>query len=188
MFKKRKTYEQILDGAIHIERNFLDEDFYNETFERFKKLKYNAYYQPYKNYYGNRFQGSPVHEVFLKDEKFNQIIINKIEHLIECKIKDVLLKVRKVNSEEIAKSKFNNKYGPIHTDVETTLAAILPFFQSASGGTAFFEHLVDQYPDITIGAYPNRLIIFNGNRPHAPCNDLTYDETYKLNIFFNLCS
>ena len=44
----------------------------------------------------------------------------------------------------------------------------------------------DKYPDIQIGAYPNRLIIYNATRFHAACNDFSFKETYKLNIFFNL--
>ena len=181
-----KPFEQILNGSIHIERNFLDNHLFDKIFKEFKKIKYEPFYQPYSNYYGNRFQGYPVNERIIKDKKLNKIIIDKLEKILQCKIKDFHIKIRKMISSEVIKSKHDGPYGPVHRDEKNKMAAVLPFYQSVSGGTAFFENACDRYPDITIGAYPNRLIIFNANRDHAPCNDLTYDETYKLNIFFNV--
>ena len=88
-------------------------------------------------------------------------------------------------TEELLKSKTNTPYGLVHHDSDNQFAAVLPFYQSNSGGTAFFEYQSDKYPDIQIGAYPNRLIIYDAGRFHAACNDFTFKETYKLNIFFN---
>ena len=181
-----RLFEQILNGSIHIERNFLDNDLFDKTFKELQKIDYVPFHQPYENYYGNRFQAYPVNEYIIKDKKFNTIIINKLEKLLQCKVKDVHLKIRKMIASEVIKSKHDGPYGPVHKDEKNKMAAILPFYQSVSGGTAFFENECDRYPDITIGAYPNRLIIFNANRDHAPCNDLTYEESYKLNIFFNV--
>ena len=60
------------------------------------------------------------------------------------------------------------------------LAGVFYFEQSYLGGTAFFENHFDPIPDITIGAYTNRLILYNGNRWHAPCADYTFEERYII--------
>ena len=112
-------------------------------------------------------------------------MLQKMEDLIGCKMKKVGLMVRKMIAEELLKSKTNTPYGIVHQDTVNQFAAILFFHQSSSGGTAFFEYGDDKYPDIQIGAYPNRLIIYSAKRNHAPCNDFTFKETYKLNIFFD---
>ena len=181
---KKKRYEELFNGSIHIERNFLSKNIYEQMFEDIQKLKYDACHQPYSQYFGNRFQGYPVYEAIFN--KYDSILSKEIEKLIECKITDVHSKVRKVIASEVSKSKYDVPYGPVHIDSQTNLAAILPFYHSVSGGTAFFEYQSDKYPDISIGAYPNRVIIFNAKRYHAPCTDLTYEVSYKYNMFFNI--
>lgn len=181
---KKKRYEELFNGSIHIERNFLSKNVYEQMFEDIQKLKYDACHQPYSQYFGNRFQGYPVYEAIFN--KYDSIIFKEIEKLIECKITDAHSKVRKVIASEVSKSKYDVPHGPVHIDSQTNLAAILPFYHSVSGGTAFFEYQSDKYPDISIGAYPNRIIIFNAKRYHAPCTDLTYEVSYKYNMFFNI--
>ena len=179
-----KLYEHILNGSIHIERNFLEPKLYDKMFKEMSKLKYKACYQPSAKYFGNRFQAYPTNEVDHWN-KYKDIVAQKIENLLGCKIKDVKLKFRKMITKELLKSKTNTPYGLIHHDPHNQFAAVLSFYQSNSGGTAFFEYISDKYPDIQIGAYPNRLIIYNAQRHHSPCNDFTFKETYKLNIFFD---
>jgi len=179
-----KLDEHILNGSIHIERNFLENKLYNKMSKEISKLKYKALYQPHATYFGNRFQAYPVNELD-NWNKYKDTVVQKIENLIECKIKNVKLMVRKILAEELLKSKTNTPYGIVHRDSGNQFAAILFFHQSNSGGTAFFEYEYDKYPDIQIGAYPNRLIIYSAKRNHAPCNDFTFKETYKLNIFFD---
>ena len=179
-----KLYEHILNGSIHIQRNFLEPKLYTKMSKEISKLKYNAGYQPGGEYFGNRFQAYPVNEVD-NWNKYKDIVVKKIEDLLECKIKNVHLKLRKIITKELLKSKVNTPYGLVHQDRYHQFAALLPFFQSNSGGTAFFEYQSDKYPDIQIGAYPNRLIIYDASRFHAACNDFSFKETYKLNIFLN---
>ena len=179
-----KLDQHILNGSIHIERNFLENKLYNKISKEISKLKYKAIYQPHAMYFGNRFQAYPVNELD-NWNKYKDILVQKIENLLECKIKNVEIMVRKMLTEELLKSKTNTPYGLIHQDCHNQFAAILFFHQSNSGGTAFFEYDNDKYPDIQIGAYPNRLIIYGAKRNHAPCNDFTFKETYKLNIFFD---
>lgn len=180
-----KLYEHILNGSIHIQRNFLEPKLYDKMLKEIPKLKYKAGYQPGSVYFGNRFQAYPVNEI---DDwnKYKDIVVKKLENLLGCKIKNVHLKLRKMITEELLKSKTNTPYGLVHQDRYNQFASILPFYQSNSGGTAFFENISDKYPDIQIGAYPNRLIIYNAKRNHAACSDFSFKETYKLNIFFNL--
>jgi len=177
-----KPYEQLLNGSIHIERNFFEEELYKKISKEIVKLKYSPGYQPGSYYYGNRFQGYPSHECGWS--KYKKIIVNKIEHLLGCKIKDVSIKVRRTDMDEVARSKFNTTYGLVHSD-PTDFGAILCFNQTSSGGTAFFEYHFDKYPDISIGAFPNRMIIFRGGRNHTAQHDFTFESVYKLLVFFN---
>mgnify|MGYP003659575135 FL=1 len=179
-----KLYEHILKGSIHIERNFVESKLYIKMSKEISKLKYKAMYQPHSGYYGNRFQAYPVNECDPWN-KYKELFVNKIENLLGCKIKNVKIRMRKMITEELLKSKTNTPYGLIHQDPENQFGAVMPFYQSNSGGTAFFEYEFDKYPDIQIGAFPNRLIIYNAKRHHAPCNDFTFKETYKLNILFD---
>jgi len=179
-----KIMNNISNGSIHIERNFLEDKLFNKMSKEISKLKYKAGYQPHDRYFGNRFQAYPVNEAF-NWPQYKDIVVQKMEDLIECKMKKVGLMVRKMIAEELLKSKTNTPYGIVHQDTVNQFAAILFFHQSSSGGTAFFEYEDDKYPDIQIGAYPNRLIIYSAKRNHAPCNDFTFKETYKLNIFFD---
>jgi hypothetical protein len=179
-----KLYEHILDGSIHIQRNFFEKSLYDKMCKEIPKLKYIPGYQPGSMYFGNRFQAWPVNEYTWN--KYRKIIIDKLEKILGCRIQlsQDAIKMRKMITSEILKSKTNTKYALIHHD-HSEFAAVMPFYQSVSGGTAFFEYDVDKYPDIEIGAYPNRLIIYHGKRLHASCQDFTFKNTYKLNIFFN---
>jgi hypothetical protein len=179
-----KLYEHILNGSIHIERNFLENKLYNKMSKEISKLKYKAHYQPSTKYFGNRFQAYPVNELDYWN-KYKDILVKKIENLLECKIENVHIFLRKMITKELLKSKTNTPYGIIHHDPTNQFAGVMPFYQSNSGGTAFFEYEFDKYPDIQIGAYPNRLIIYGAKRTHAACNDFSFKETYKLNIFFD---
>ena len=78
-----KLYEHILNGSIHIERNFLDDKLYNETSKEILKLKYKACYQPSTKYFGNRFQAYPVNE-FDCWNKYKDLLVKKKENLLEC--------------------------------------------------------------------------------------------------------
>ena len=86
--------------------------------------------------------------------------------------------------EEVKRSKVNTVYGTIHKD-STELAAVLYFEQTTSGGTVFFENGIDKYPDISVGAYPNRLILYNAQRWHTAAADFTFKERHVLLIFFD---
>ena len=47
------------------------------------------------------------------------------------------------------------------------------------------EHKSYEKPDIYVSAYPNRLVIYNGNRLHAPAFDYSFKERHSLAFFFN---
>ncbi len=91
---KKKRYEELFNGSIHIERNFLSSKIYNQMFEDIQKLKYDACHQPYSQYFGNRFQGYPVYETIFK--KYDSIQFKVIEKLIECKITNAHSNVKTV--------------------------------------------------------------------------------------------
>ena len=104
-----KLYEHILNGSIHIERNFLETKLYAKMFKEISKLKYKACYQPSAKYFGNRFQAYPTNEVDHWN-KYKDIIVKKIENLLGCKIKNVGLMLRKMITKELLKSKTNSTF------------------------------------------------------------------------------
>ena len=83
-----KLYEHILNGSIHIERNFLEPKLYDKMFKEMSKLKYTARCQPGALYFGNRFQAYPTNEVDHWN-KYRDIVVNNLENLLGCIIKNV---------------------------------------------------------------------------------------------------
>ncbi len=188
-----KKVIHVLNGNIQIEPNFFDDDLYKKIVKKTSSLKTKATYQPQKKTYGNRMQAMPCHEA-----KFNfhrDLIIDKMEKLLDVKVMDYKCYYRKIKTEELKKSQCNSRYGFTHKDTlldeylynatssEYNLAGVLHFEQSYEGGTAFFENYWDHTPDIYISAYPNRLIIYNSNRWHAPAFDYSFKERNSL-VFF----
>ena len=57
-----KIMNNISNGSIHIERNFLEDKLFNKMSKEISKLKYKAGHQPSGRYFGNRFQAYPVNE------------------------------------------------------------------------------------------------------------------------------
>ena len=51
---------------------------------------------------------------------------------------------------------------------------------------AVINVIKDKMADITYGAWPNRLVLYNGFRSHAACHDFTYERRYALLLFFNV--
>ena len=71
-----KLYEHILNGSIHIQRNFLEPKLYTKMSKEISKLKYKAGYQPGGEYFGNRFQAYPTNEI--NDwNKYKDIVVKK---------------------------------------------------------------------------------------------------------------
>ena len=176
--------ESILQGSIYLKPNFLGEVLFKGSINLLNNLEYKATYQPSEVYYGNRFQAYPCYQTTVCEEETK--VYKK--HLQEILQKDFELTViaRKVLSEELLRSKVNGKYGLVHSDPNADIASILYFDQTVSGGTAFFEHEWDKEPDIVVGAYPNRLLMYNAKRPHAPCQDFTFVERKVLAFFIKL--
>jgi len=177
-------YKHLKRGSFHLHPNFLERKLFEKLKSDLPTLQYKAIYQPYGTYYGNRFQAYPCYE--FNFPTYNHIFISKLEAILQKKIdkKSMVCTIRKVVTEELKQSKVNTDYGIVHKD-HTELAAVLYFDQTTSGGTVFFEHAIDKYSDISVGAYPNRLILYNAQRWHAPCADFTFKERYVLLIFFN---
>lgn len=177
-------YNYLLNGSFYLQPGWLDSKLFDQIKEKLPKLKYKALYQPAGIYYGNRFQAYPCYEVNLT--KYNSIFISLFEKILQKRIDKKSFKclVRKSVIEEIKKSKVNTPWGIVHYDPEE-IAAILYFDQTSNGGTAFFENSGDKYPDISIGAYPNRLLMYNAKRWHAIATDFTFKERYILAFFFN---
>jgi hypothetical protein len=170
-------------GGFYIKSDFFDMKDFNYIKENISKLEYIPKYQPHGSYYGNRFQAYPCYEAKNSDY-FNNLFLNKFNQIFNRKPKDLECIIRKILTSELKMSKVNTGMGIVHSDTKS-YATLMYFDQTTSGGTAFFENSWDKYPDITIGAYPNRLVAYNGRRPHAPMQDFSYEERYIIAHFFN---
>ena len=152
-----------------------------------ENLEWRESHQPFKNQYGNRLQAFPCYES--PYDKENDFTINKLEDILQTKICDFKTLARKIVLSEIKQSPQNfGKYGFIHRDTsiedkEPLIAAVMYFDQAYDGGTAFFENHWDKTPDIYVSAYPDRLILYNGHRWHAPAFDYTFEERKTLSFF-----
>lgn len=184
--KEYSKLNSLLKGDIHIETNFFDEEIYKSVLDKISSIKTVSTFQPSTWTYGNRMQAMPCYE-----SKFNfyqKFIVNKIQKILEIKINKYHCTYRKIKTEELKQSQCTGPYGFTHTDGKIgriDLAAIMHFDQSYDGGTAFFEYPWDKKPDIYVSAYPNRLVIYNGNRLHAPAFDYSFKERHSLAFFFN---
>jgi hypothetical protein len=167
----------IKQGSIIIKPQFLNQEQYYFSLSLFENRKFTETYQPSEVYYGNRFQAYPCYQYILNEED-NRLFENLISRELN---QEITLKTiaRKIYTEELKKSKCNTKYGYIHED-DADIAGVLPFDQSVDGGTAFFENPWDKVPDISVGSYKNRLILYNSKRNHAPCQDFTFTERKVL--------
>ena len=77
-----KLAEHILNGSIHIERNFVENKLYIKMSKEISKLKYKAWHLPCGRYFGNRFQAYPVNEAF-NWPQYKDIVVKKIENLMD---------------------------------------------------------------------------------------------------------
>ena len=176
-------------GSIISIPHFLNN--YEELDSKKEQYEYEAVYQPVGRKYGNRFQAHPCYETpFFEncDKSMNNSIKEQIETLVGKKIIDFNSRLRLSISSELKKSNAfvnNPPYGFVHQD-DIQFAGVLLFDQSFTGGTSFFEYSNDKIPDITYGAWPNRLVLYNGFRSHAACHDFTYERRYALLLFFNV--
>ena len=175
-------------GSIISIPHFLNN--YEELDSKKEQYEYEAVYQPVGRKYGNRFQAHPCYETpFFEncDKSMNNSIKEQIETLIGQKTTYFNCKIRLSLSSELEKSNsfINKDFGFVHQD-DKQFAAVLPFDQSFTGGTAFFSHAWDKIPDITYGTWPNRLVLYNGFRNHAARHDFTFESRYILTIFFEV--
>lgn len=184
----KSNLNQILDGSIHIETNFFDNiDLYKSIIKEMLQTNTKETYQPWSANYGNRMQGMPCYESLFNFKK--DYIINKIEKTLNLNVIDYNCIYRKIITEELKKSQCNGRYGFIHEDSkaiktnQSVLSAVMHFEQSFNGGTAFFENNYDKIPDIYVSAYPNRMILYNGKRWHAPAFDYSFKERNSLAFF-----
>lgn len=182
-----KVKDYLDRGGIFIDEKFLDEKIFLELKEEFNKFQYKVMHQPAHIYYGNRFQSYPVYDVDITKNKWGEIIKKQLEKSIQQKIFDCKFRARRIVMEEVKQSQFDREYAGIHHDGEfSKYAAVLYFDQSFKGGTGFFRYSFDHKPDTYISAYPNKIIIYKGQRWHAAFNDFTYAVRQICPLFFDI--
>jgi hypothetical protein len=182
--------DYLLKGGVSQHPNFFTNEKFNSIKRDLKSLEWNKQHQPYKiGHYGNRLQAMPCYQTTY--DKENDYIISNIERILQTKITDFKVLVRKMLSSEIKQSPQNfGKYGFVHRDYpeesykEPLLAGMMYFDQAYDGGTAFFHTQMEKAPDIYISALPNRLVLYHGGRYHAPCFDYTFEERITFSFFF----
>lgn len=174
-----------MNGSFYLQPEWLDWSVFEEIEKSLPTLDYKPLYQPCGTYYGNRFQAYPCYEH--EYTKHNSLFISEFEKILKKKIdkKSFLCIIRKAIIDEIKQSKVNTPWAIVHYDPQE-IAGILYFDQTPDGGTKFFENSGDKYPDSSIGAYPNRLLLYNARRWHAIATDFTFKERYIIAFFFNM--
>ena len=179
--------QYLTNGGIYINNNFLSEDEFNKVVEEVKNMELHPTYQPENTLFGSRFEAFPCYETdYFSRIKSNILITFKlqIEELFGEPFHKFDMKLRKTLTEEVRRSAQNHKYGITHVD-QSGYAGVFYFSQSINGGTAFFRNTFDRYPDIEIGALPNRLVVYPASYPHAPCTDFNTEDRYSLAMFFD---
>ena len=169
-------------GGFFIKPQFFDDKDFRMILNKVPKLKYKETYQPADTYYGNKYQAYPCWEN--EDKVFDKLFAKKLREYLSREAQNLFIVVRKILSSELKKSKADTPISFTHKD-ESRYAAVYYLDQTVTGGTAFFENSWDKYPDITIGAYPNRLVAYNGRRFHAAMHDFTFDTRYVIVLFFD---
>jgi hypothetical protein len=170
------------EGGFFVKPQFFDEKDFKMILNKVPKLKYKETYQPADTYYGNKYQAYPCWE---NDNKvFDKLFAKKIKEYFGREAQNLYIVVRKTLSSEVKKSKSNAPISFTHKD-ESRYAGVYYLDQTVTGGTAFFENSWDKCPDITMGAYPNRLVAYSGRRFHAAMHDFTFDTRYVIVIFFD---
>lgn len=179
--------DYIENGGVYVDHCFLEPKEFENINEKFYDYEFDAIYQPYGIYYGNRLQAYPVYETkhaHTFDENLDKLIYKKIESIVGKPLQNWHMLLRYTVTEEVLKSKKNTKYHPPHRD-HTGVAGMLYFDQTSTGGTAFYRTQYDTVPDIEIGACPNRMVMYSGQMLHSPVNDFTFDKRKTLSFFFD---
>lgn len=171
------------DGGLYLKPNFFPEKIYNNLLDKFEKNTFVETYEPAKRLFGHRFQGYPCYNLILEEGEEYNFIKNFINTSLNLNEFNLVVKLRKVYSDEILKSKCDGHYGYIHTDTASLVAGVVHFEQTIDGGTAFFEHYIDKHPDIKVGAYPNRLIMYSSSKYHSSCQDFNFNVRKTLAFF-----
>ena len=184
-----KIDDYIKSKNIYIQHNFIKENF-NSLLKKLQSHKLKATYQPNHIFYGNRFQAYPCYETDLNNE-LNEYFKKKIQKLFKSKLKNFKSIYRITLLEEFKKSACYGEYNFIHQDVDDNtkiekIGGLLYLEQSVDSGTGFYYNKWDKKPDIKIGSFPNRLILYSGTIPHSALHDLNNDKRHILIFFFEL--
>lgn len=178
----------IKEGGIYINHRFLPNDFFADLKEKVDEYEYDALYQPYGVYYGNRLQAFPCYEtkhIHEFDKETSTMLEQSVQNIIGQPLINFHAIARYSLTEEVLKSKKNTRYHPPHTDA-TDCAGVIYFDQTSTGGTAFYRTQFESQPDIEVGACPNRMICYSGQMLHSPSNDFTFDKRTTIAFFFDL--
>jgi len=183
-----------MEDSIYIIPNFFAEDQFNEfKFRVESRYKYLSTYQPSdyplseRYLYGDRLDAFPCWETTNLeniDVEFNAIIKEKHSKFLGLDSIGFKSFVRKTLTEEVKKSLLNGKHSQIHTD-KSDFASVLYFENAPSNGLAIFDNGGD-VPSLSIGAEPNRLILYKGSRAHSACFDSSFDVRYVLCTFITI--
>jgi hypothetical protein len=176
-------------GNICSFTNFLEN--YKELEQKINSFEWKKVYQPSGIFYQDRMQSYPCLETNLferLDKELHENIKGQFQKLFKKEIIKANIGMRCTLTSELKQSTHfkDCKYGWVHTDSKWHYGAIIPFYQSINGGTAFFENNWETIPDIVYGGYPNRLIIYNANRNHASCNDYNLEKRIILTAFLKI--
>jgi len=183
-----------MEEEIYIIPDFFTEDQYKELKFRIENVyKYIPTYQPSdyplseRHLHGDRLKHFPCWETTNLeniDTEFNSIIKEKHKKFLGLDGIDFKSFVRKTLTAEVKRSMINGKNSQIHTD-KSDFASVIYFENAPRNGLAIFDNGGD-VPSLSIGAEPNRLILYKGNRPHSACFDSSFEVRYALCSFITI--
>lgn len=182
-----KVIDMIKEGGVYINHSFLPSDVFESLQEKVETYEYDAIYQPYGVYYGNRLQAFPCYEtkhIHEFDKETSTMLEQHVQNVIGQPLINFHAFARYSITEEVLKSKKNTRYHHPHVD-NTDAAGVLYFDQTSTGGTAFFRTQWENEPDMEVGAVPNRMVCYSGRMLHSPSNDFSFDKRTTISFFFD---
>jgi len=148
-------------------------------------------YQPFDNWYQNRFQAYPCYETkkFSNESFLYKMLYSKLNILLDNKIDKLRTFLRKIITAEIEdKSIFKSISSLKHQDSDFDLAGLiyLNTFSILDGTRLFTAHGAQNEPDIVIGSKINRLIMYKADTWHEPGYDKHTEVRYIQPFFIKL--
>lgn len=171
---------------LQVVDNFYEDNDFKKIKDSSLQINYLSTYQPFNEKYETRFDAYPCYEYDITNENnLYNIFYNTFAQKLNIPILNLNIKFRKVVTDELKKSPFNNhSLGFIHQDKSADIAGVIYLNnESLKSGTSFHNNANHLIPNMIIGAKPNRLICYSASYFHA-ANINFLDDVRYTQVFF----